>query len=320
MPHIAGSRRSFTNARFAQPSRNPAPHTDRYYPADQFPFAYGLTTDALTGRRDGLLVRCRLSNTCPRIMHSDTEYELWGSRGSLVVTDTRGYHLPQPADVRVYMVTGAPHFAQPDATTKATPSCALPTSPIHAGPAVRALVTALDAWIADGLEPPASRYPQRADGTLAKAEILYGPIPGLPYRGQYNPAEWVEQADGAPVVRGEYPVLLPRPDLDGNTVAGIRMPLLEAARATYTAWNPMKGLAGETLCNQQGGVLPLANTRDERLSRADPRLSLEERYPTPAAYVQAVQAAADRLVAERVLLPTDAREMVEAAKEGKLAK
>ena len=55
LPYIAGSRRSFTNARFAQPSRNPAPHTDRLYPADQFPFAYAVTTDALTGRRDGLL-------------------------------------------------------------------------------------------------------------------------------------------------------------------------------------------------------------------------------------------------------------------------
>ena len=114
MPHIAGSRRSFTNARFAQPSRNPAPHTDRHYPADQFPFAYAVTTDTLTGRRDGLLVRCRLSNTCPRIMHIDTEYELWGSRGSLVVTDTRGYHLQQPPEVRVYMVTGAPHFVPPN--------------------------------------------------------------------------------------------------------------------------------------------------------------------------------------------------------------
>ncbi|MBE7248625.1 MAG: hypothetical protein INR63_27080, partial [Actinomycetospora chiangmaiensis] len=129
MPHIAGSRRSFTNARFAQPSRNPAPHLDRYYPADQFPFAYATTTDALTGKRDGLFLRCRLSNTCPKLMHVDSEYELWGSRGALVTTDTRGAALEQPPEVRVYMVTGAPHFANPDAKTATDPGCALPVSP-----------------------------------------------------------------------------------------------------------------------------------------------------------------------------------------------
>jgi hypothetical protein len=136
------------------------------------------------------------------------------------------------------------------------------------------------------------------------------------HRAQYSPAEWVEQADPTPVVRGEYPVLLPKPDLDGNTIAGIRLPVVEAARATHTAWNPIKGLAAATLCNQQGGVLPLANTREKRLSRGDPRLSLEESYPTPAAYVKAVETAAQRLVAERVLLAADAAEMIEAAKAG----
>ncbi|MFC7691761.1 alpha/beta hydrolase domain-containing protein [Paeniroseomonas aquatica] len=37
LAHIPGTRRTFTNARFAQPSRNPTPHGDRLYPADQSP-------------------------------------------------------------------------------------------------------------------------------------------------------------------------------------------------------------------------------------------------------------------------------------------
>jgi hypothetical protein len=78
LPHIPGTRRTFTNARFAQPGRNPTPHGDRLYPADQFPFTYGVTEDHLTGRRDGLLLRCRLSNTCPLVMQTDSEYEFWG--------------------------------------------------------------------------------------------------------------------------------------------------------------------------------------------------------------------------------------------------
>ena len=152
------------------------------------------------------------------------------------------------------------------------------------------------------------------------ADHLYPAIPGLPYRARHSPAEWVEQADPVPVVRGAYPVLLPRPDQDGNTIGGIRLPLIEAPRATYTAWNPTKGLAADTMCNQQGGVLPFAATRAARIAAGDPRLSLEERYETPERYVAAVEAAADRLVAERLLLRFDADEMVEAARAGRLAR
>ena len=49
----AGARRTFTNARWAQPGRNPTAHGDRGYPANQFPFAYEDSTDHLTGRADG---------------------------------------------------------------------------------------------------------------------------------------------------------------------------------------------------------------------------------------------------------------------------
>ncbi|OAS25631.1 hypothetical protein A5481_08980 [Methylobacterium platani] len=319
MPHIAGSRRSFTNARFAQPGRNPGPHLDRTYPADQFPFAYATTTDALTGRRDGLFLRCRLTSTCPKLMHVDSEYELWGSRGALVTTDTRGAALEQPPEVRVYMVTGAPHFANPDARTTDDPGCALPVSPLHAGAASRALLAALESWITDGVAPPASRYPSRADGTLGAPAHLYPPIPGLPYTGLYNPAQWIEPGN-PPVVRGSYPLLLPKVDPDGNTLAGIRLPLIEAPRATYTAWNPTRGVAADTLCNQKGGVLPFAATKAAAEAAHDPRPSLEERYPDAGAYAAAVKAAADRMVAERTLLPADAAEMARDAAEGRLAR
>ncbi|WP_298967041.1 alpha/beta hydrolase domain-containing protein [uncultured Methylobacterium sp.] len=164
-----------------------------------------------------------------------------------------------------------------------------------------------------------SRYPSRADGTLGPAAHLYPPIPGLPYAGQYNPAQWVEPGD-PPVVRGTYPLWLPKVDPDGNTLAGIRLPLIEAPRATYTAWNPTRGVAAETLCNQKGGVLAFPETRAAARAANDPRPSLEERYPTPDAYAAAVRAAAERMVAERTLLPEDADEMSAAAAEGRLAR
>ena len=56
-PHVSGGGRVILNYRFAQPGRYPREHMDHLYPSDQFPFAYPVTTDALTGRRDGILKR-----------------------------------------------------------------------------------------------------------------------------------------------------------------------------------------------------------------------------------------------------------------------
>lgn len=71
MPIIPGARRSFTNDRFAEPGRNPGPEFDRLYPVLRFPFTYAVTEDVYTGRRDGLLLRCSQTNSCPRIMQID---------------------------------------------------------------------------------------------------------------------------------------------------------------------------------------------------------------------------------------------------------
>jgi hypothetical protein len=64
------------------------------------------------------------------------------------------------------------------------------------------------------------------------------------------------------------------------------------------------------MCNLQGSFIPFAATKAEREAAGDPRLSLEERYPTKQAYVTAVRAAADRLVGARLLLPEDATRLV----------
>ena len=56
-PHISGAGRVFLNYRFAQPGRYPRKHADHLFPSDQFPFAYPVTTDPLTGKTDGILKR-----------------------------------------------------------------------------------------------------------------------------------------------------------------------------------------------------------------------------------------------------------------------
>lgn len=320
MPIIPGARRSFTNARFAQPGRNPGPQYDRLFPVLGFPFTYDVMDDRISGRRDGILLRCRLTNTCPAIIHMDSEFEFWGSQASLLVTDTEGRHHELPPNVRAYMVAGAPHGNAWNAVARPTPACTLPLNPLGQHAALRALIVAMEQWIREGVEPPASRFPTLAAGNLTTPEMVYPAIPGLPYRGQYVRAHWIEQAEPLPRIRGEYPLFLPRAGLDGNAIGGIRLPIIAAPRATYVGWNAQAGTDGpQEICTQVGGVLPLPETRAARLAANDPRPSLEELYPTADAYLNAVRAAASRLVAERLLLPQDAERAIAAAGGGRLA-
>ena len=62
-------------------------------------------------------------------------------------------------------------------------------------------------------------------------------------------------------------------------------------------------------------MIPFARTKREREASNDPRPSLEERYGTREAYVAKVKAVAEALVADRLLLPSDAAAYVRAAEE-----
>ena len=158
MPHVAGTRRMATNVRFGLPGRNPRHPQDPAWQADLFPFTYAALTDPLSGRTDGLLRRCSLSVTCPKVMQTDSEHEWWASHGSLLVTDLEGRHLDLPENVRAYMIAGAPHFAEPTDTMRRTLiAMALPQNPMHAGAPMRALLTDLDGWIRDGVVAPDRR-------------------------------------------------------------------------------------------------------------------------------------------------------------------
>ena len=332
-PHIPGSRRTFTNARWAQPGRNPADHTDRGYPADQFPFTYADTTDPLTHRTDGLLRRCAASNTCPRVMQTDSEYEYWGARGSLTVTAPDGTHTVLPPGVRAYMMVGHPHYAAAEAWAVASPVCANPVNPLQAGAPMRALMVAMEAWIRDGTEPPASRTPSVAAGTLLPAgpygrvvnHAAHGPgrppgptlasvfRPGMAAPDSITPANLLGPEA---MVLGAYPILVPRGDADGNALGGIRLPVIEAPRATYTGYNPRAAGYGQgALCGNTGSVLAFP----PHATPGDPRRPLDARWPGDS-YVVAVRDSAARLVTQRLLLDEDAAAMVVAAQAGTLAR
>ena len=83
---------------------------------------------------------------------------------------------------------------------------------------------------------------------------------------------------------------------------------------TYTGWNVYRAQPCE-LCDRDGSLIPLARTRTERDAAGDPRPSLEERYGSRENYIAGMEAAAAALVAERLILPTDADAYVKAARE-----
>ena len=116
-------------------------------------------------------------------------------------------------------------------------------------------------------------------------------------------------------------MLVPQVDADGNDLGGVRSLFLQVPIGTYTAWNSFRaGLFDESYCNFNGTFVPFAATKAERLAVGDPRLSIEERYPTKAAYVNAIRVAADNLMRARYLLQDDAFRLITEAENGGVRK
>ena len=308
--------------RFAEPFRTHRQHIARHYPEFSFPFAYNTITDAVTGRTDGLLARCTATDTCPRIIDANSDNEYWAKSGSNLHTDAAGQDLPDLPGVRLYLLASLPHGD--GIPTEGPGICRVARNPLVANAALRALLVDLDAWVTDGVPPPANRIPRARDGTLVasdRAATGFPTIPGIGYNGRTHRGDLFDfgpEADRGilampPVPKGSpYPSLVPKVDRDGNTLAGIRLPAVAVPTATYTGWNLRADADGDG-CDAAGMVVPFARTEAERAAAGDPRPSLATRYPDHAAYVAKVSAASEALVADRFLLLEDAIAIVAAA-------
>jgi hypothetical protein len=327
-PIIPGSRKTFTDFRWAQPGRWSKEHEDHWQPGDQFPFAYNVIRDPVSGVTDGILRRCLASNTCPKIFQLDGGFETWGARDSLVSTDGRGDDLPIPGNVRLYVVPDANHGGGGGVATIPSTNavCQYPLSAVVESTIDRALAPALVDWVGKGTPPPDSRWPSVTAGTLApptdQSAVGFPDLSaiGIPYEGNlYNEISVTDynlDTTAIPVadLSRPYTVLVSRTDADGNDIAGIRVPEVVVPLATYTSWNVRKvdHTPGEA-CISSGSTFPFARTLAERQASGDPRPSLEERYSSKADYVSKVQAAAQALADQRLLLQEDVPVYVQAA-------
>lgn len=309
-PFVAGARRTFVNARFAQPGRYTRQHEDHFFPMDEFPFTFATTTDPLTGRTDGLLAACSASDTCPNVIQVDADSEYYGAHASLIMTDPAGQPVELPPNVRYWMLTTA--HLQGDA------GCRDPGNPVSPYPYYRAAFDAMVRWVRDGEAPPPTRAPSVADGTavtVARQGEQYPAIPDRPYSAVISTLGVRDFSVLPPTESAEqYPLFVPSLDGDGNPAAGIIVPEVAVPLATVGKAIRGPGFAEGDLCGVNGATLAFPRTKAERLARGDPRLSIEERYPGgQAQYVAAYGQAADALVAERRLLPEDGEELKRSA-------
>jgi len=323
MPYINGAGGGFFNYRFAQPNRTAFQRWSHVYPEQIFPFAYSSLTDPMTGKTDSVLARCQASGTSPKIMEVNDSNSYWFKSASLAITTPDGTRdLADPINVRFYLLSSIAH-----GVASGRGICQQLQNPISPGPALRALLAALTEWVVSGKEPPSSRVPRLQDGTLVRAlpqsTVGFPEIPGVTYTGVVSIRELYDYGPEfdrgiisimPPVPTGRaYSTLVPKVNVDGIDIAGIQLPDIAVPLGTYTGWNLLAS-APKDECSAMGSFIPFAKSKAERIRAGDPRASLEERYETHGRYVKEVEAAAERLVSEGLLLPEDAIAYVEAAK------
>ncbi|MFC1618800.1 alpha/beta hydrolase domain-containing protein [Candidatus Neomarinimicrobiota bacterium] len=312
IPNCPGGGKGQFNSRFAQSTRHGSHHEDNLYPIDFFPFTTVEQYDPITGKRGDGLGRARASGTIPKMMFINSSTDYWTRAASLLHTDVEGKTDAEiDPNVRIYLVAGRQHVED------------------RIGILGRALLTALDEWVTEGVEPPESQVPKISDGTLVDLESWKKAFPHIPDMDRGTPPSyyrpyrldpgprWASEGimDYVPPKTGpHYAALVPQVDKDGNELAGIRLPEIAVPLATYAGWTMRPLWYSRTLGRNTGRIWPLASTKKERKREGDPRKSVAERYKTKEDYLAPMTKNLDELRKQRFLLEEDYERMRKQAK------
>ncbi len=339
-PHIA-ARQNPLNFRFALPDGA----ATLYEPGSEPVLWYAHYPDTQRSRTTaGILDRCTASNTCPKIIDTFGGTEHWDLRASPYTVGTSdSSDIPLPRNVRRYFMPGTTHgggaggFTYTELPAPAG-GCTLPSNPNPESDTLNALLVAMNAWVTKGTLPPASRYPTLSGHALVQPTKAAMGFPTIPLYAlpasiptglnnslldyDFGPQFIYNDLSGVitqqpPAIKQVITMLVPKVNADGNEdVAGQSVPsvLFQAPLGTYLGWNiTASGYRAGTICAFTGGYVPFAQTKATRIANGDPRLSLDERYGTHAAYVTAVTTAANTAVAQRFLLQADADKLISQA-------
>jgi hypothetical protein len=138
-------------------------------------------------------------------------------------------------------------------------------------------------------------------------------FPSLPGVGDPRTIEGPARRVGIGAV--PLPFLVPKVDVDGNEVAGIRVPDLAVPLATSTGWNFRSARVGnpEGIYWLLGSYLPFPRTPAERQAFGDPRRAVTERYRDRDDYLARIRTAAAELAKGGYLLQEDLTGVVQRA-------
>jgi hypothetical protein len=190
------------------------------------------------------------------------------------------------------------------------------------------MLDALDAWASGGLEPPPSQVPKGSDATLidyATWRVQFPPIPGASVPSAPNVLPLLDFGEqfSQGILTNEpprvvddigYVILVPAVDDDGNDIAGVRAPMVQAPLATYTGWALRERDYGHgAMFEFSGSTIPFPETASEATMTGDPRRAIAERYANKKAYRESIETAARELVAQRLMLEEDVERCVAAA-------
>jgi hypothetical protein len=327
--HIAG-RQLAMNIRFATPGGA----ANLYEAGSEPPLWWGDYPDTTRGKKAAsMLDRCRATKSCPKVFETFGAAEFWGLRMSPNLLGTNAdVDIPLPSNVRRYYFPGTRHGGGRGGfsteVTDAPAPCSLPNNANPQAETMRALLVALTDWVTKDTQPPPSVYPRLDQGQLVRPDYRamgFPIIPGFPLPDNlinrlldYDYGAEFKYSDLSgvfgtlpPVIKRVLPMLVPKVDADGNETSGIASPLLKAPLGTYLGWNVTgSGFYKGRGCGFEGGFIPFAKTKTERLASGDPRPSLEERYRDHKGYVAVVKAAVEDLLRRHFLLPEDAERII----------
>jgi hypothetical protein len=324
--HVAGGGKGGFDYRFAMPTRHFSVLEDHIYPTDFFPFATVPARDPVTGAEGSLLDRARALAAVPKLFYVNNSSEYWNRAASLITTDPQGTRdLPPAPEARIYLIGGAQHYVGVLRERGMFTSC---VNTLNHYRVMRALMVAFERWLREDAEPPPSRYPRIADGTLVTAagfKQAFPPIPGfrLPETNLRPPRldlgarfDSERVVDNVPPILGPpFEALVPAPDADGNDRGGIALPELAVPLGTRTGFNTRRDAVGFPWATGRwdGTFVPFPRTEIERQAAGDPRPSLAARYADRADYEAKVRAAAAAVVRQGYLLAEDVDALVSEA-------
>ena len=228
----------------------------------------------------GILDRCNISNTCPKIVETFGGAEVFALKmtPSWVGTDPKN-DIPLPDNVRRYYLPSSTHGGGNGAMDQNPPdtgvNCpgnnwgrgALRANPVPSTALVNRVRVALRDWVMNGTPPPPSKWPlmrgPNAERTLVEAtkSAMGFPsgVPGIP-DSIFAPEnfifpifdyDWGSEFDHfnatgnpnqiPPAILGVIKMMVPKVDADGNELGGVPTVLRDAPLGTYLGWNITAG-------------------------------------------------------------------------------